>query len=207
MRTKRKIVAAGVGVALSLTGLTGVAAADPASVTGPWAAPPPPTLSAASLCASEPVSSTSQQATSPCSPVNLATPVNFSDGVAARGATVIAGDARFEVLESGLVRLEYSPTGNFEDSPTVNVLDRRFDVPPYTVSEANGVLTVRTSALTLRYQLGSGPSLPPIRPSPTGQRARSRARRPTGRGSAPSGKSATPERPPWPAGPAWPPTT
>ena len=44
-------------------------------------------------------------ATSPSSPVNLTTQVNFADGVASRGATVMAGDARFEVLGDGLSRL------------------------------------------------------------------------------------------------------
>ena len=99
-------------------------------------------------------------ATSPTSPVNLATQVNFGQAVAHRGATVVAGDARFEVLGSGLIRLEYSPTGLFEDLPTVNVLDRRFPVPGYTTSTSAGWLTIRTSSATLRYKLGSGPFTP-----------------------------------------------
>jgi hypothetical protein len=52
-------------------------------------------------------------ATSPTSPVNLATPVDLGAAKAAPGATVLAGDARFEVLGDGLIRMEYSPTGSF----------------------------------------------------------------------------------------------
>jgi alpha-glucosidase (family GH31 glycosyl hydrolase) len=96
-------------------------------------------------------------ATSPTSPVNLATPVDFGAAKAAQQATVLAGDARFEVLGDGLIRMEYSPSGTFEDAPTVNVLNRRFGVPPYEVSRSDGWLTIRTSEATLRYRLGSGP--------------------------------------------------
>jgi len=77
-------------------------------------------------------------ATSPDSPVDLATPVNFAAAVATKGAIVSVGDARFEVLGDGLIRLEYSPSGNFEDLPTVNVLNRRFPVPPYRATTGNG---------------------------------------------------------------------
>jgi alpha-glucosidase (family GH31 glycosyl hydrolase) len=96
-------------------------------------------------------------ATSPTSPVNLATPVDFGAARAAPRAVVIAGDARFEVLGGGLIRLEYSPTATFEDAPTVNALYRRFAVPAYRVSRTGGWLTISTAQLTLRYREGSGP--------------------------------------------------
>ncbi|HWG72472.1 MAG TPA: TIM-barrel domain-containing protein [Acidimicrobiales bacterium] len=99
-------------------------------------------------------------AVAPTSPVNLATPIDFAAGVAARGATVTSGDARFEVLGGGLIRMEYSPSGHFEDLPTVNVVDRRFGVPPYRASTGRGWLTISTTAATLRYKLGSGPFRP-----------------------------------------------
>jgi hypothetical protein len=97
------------------------------------------------------------EATSPTSPVNLATPVDFGAAKAAPGATVLAGDARFEVLGDGLIRMEYSPTGSFEDAPTVNAVNRRFEVPRYRSSQSHGWLTITTSEATLRYRLGSGP--------------------------------------------------
>ncbi len=96
-------------------------------------------------------------ATSPTSPVNLATPVDFSAAQATPGATVRAGDARFQVLGSGLIRMEYSPTATFANAPTVNAVNRRFAVPRYRSSRANGWLTISTSQATLRYRLGSGP--------------------------------------------------
>jgi Glycosyl hydrolases family 31/Domain of unknown function (DUF5110)/NPCBM-associated, NEW3 domain of alpha-galactosidase/IPT/TIG domain len=96
-------------------------------------------------------------ATSPTSPVNIATPVDFSAARAAGGATIVAGDARFQVLGSGLIRMEYSPTGTFEDAPTVNVFNRHFAVPFYRVHTSGGWLTISTSMVTLRYRLGSGP--------------------------------------------------
>jgi hypothetical protein len=96
-------------------------------------------------------------ATSPTSPVDLATPVDFGAAVASKGATVVAGDARFEVLGDGLIRMEYSPSGTFEDLPTVNVLDRQFPVPAYQASTSDGWLTIATSQATMRYRLGSGP--------------------------------------------------
>jgi hypothetical protein len=96
-------------------------------------------------------------ATSPTSPVNLATPVDFAAANANQAATVTAGDARFEVLGDGLFRMEYSPTGSFDNAPTVNVLHRSFAVPAYQTSTANGWLSISTSRATLRYKLGSGP--------------------------------------------------
>jgi hypothetical protein len=64
----------------------------------------------------------------PTSPSNLATPVNFGAAQASDEATVTAGNARFQILGSGLVRMEYSPTESFEDAPTVNAsCDRRED--------------------------------------------------------------------------------
>jgi hypothetical protein len=96
-------------------------------------------------------------ATTDTSPVNLSTKVNMADGKAKQQATVVAGDARFEVLAPDVIRLEYSPTASFLDEPTFNVLDRDQPVPPYTQTRAGGWLTITTSGMILRYQLGSGP--------------------------------------------------
>ena len=91
------------------------------------------------------------------SPVDLATPVDMAAGMAHRSAIVHVGDVRIEVLTPSLLRLEYSPSEQFENDPTVNALDRRMPVPPYSSSTAGGWLTVRTTNATLRYKLGSGP--------------------------------------------------
>jgi hypothetical protein len=81
-------------------------------------------------------------------------------GKAQQRATVVAGDARFEVLAPDVIRLEYSSTASFLDQPTFSVLDRDFSVPPYTTTRSGGWLTIRTSGMVLRYKLGSGPFSP-----------------------------------------------
>jgi alpha-glucosidase (family GH31 glycosyl hydrolase) len=98
-----------------------------------------------------------QTATSDTSPVNLSNNINLANGTAAAKATVISGDARFEVLTPEVIRMEYSPSGSFLNDPTFDILDRNFTVPAYTSSVSGGWLTITTSQLTLRYQVGSGP--------------------------------------------------
>jgi alpha-glucosidase (family GH31 glycosyl hydrolase) len=98
-----------------------------------------------------------QTATSDTSPVNLSNNINMANGTAASQATVISGDARFEVLSPEVIRMEYSPSGSFLNDPTFDILDRNFVVPSYTSSVSNGRLTITTSQMALRYQIGSGP--------------------------------------------------
>ncbi|HWG26515.1 TIM-barrel domain-containing protein [Actinospica sp.] len=98
-----------------------------------------------------------QTATSDTSPVNLSNSINLANGKAAAAATVVEGDARFEVLAPEVIRTEYSPTGSFLDDPTFDIMDRNFTVPAYTSSVSNGWLTITTSQMTFSYQLGSGP--------------------------------------------------
>jgi hypothetical protein len=118
-------------------------------------------LLVAAVVLSDPSSATasgqSGPSTSDASPVDLATPVDMADGVAHRSAIVRSGDARIEVLSPTLLRLEYSPSGTFENRPTVNALNRRMPVPRYTDRVSGGWLTLRTSRATLRYRVGSGP--------------------------------------------------
>jgi hypothetical protein len=99
-------------------------------------------------------------ATNETSPVDLATPINVEAGLAHRSAIVHVGPVRVEVLTASLLRLEYSPSQHFENSPTVNALNRRMAVPPYSASSSGGWLTVRTARATMRYRLGSGPFSP-----------------------------------------------
>ena len=136
-------------------------------------------------------------ATRDTSPVDLATPVDMAAGIAHRSAIVHVGDVRVEVLSPSLLRLEYSPSQHFENSPTVNALNRRMPVPPYSVSTSGGWLTVRTASATLRYKLGSGPFTAAQHLAPTLCRRAGppRWRRP-GTGSAPSARCARPARPP-----------
>jgi alpha-glucosidase (family GH31 glycosyl hydrolase) len=112
-----------------------------------------PLASAGSATAAAP----NAAATTDTSPVNLSNNINVANGTAAQQATVVEGDARFEVLTPEVVRMEYSPTGSFLNQPTFDILDRNFTVPSYTTAVQNGWLTLTTGDLVLRYQLGSGP--------------------------------------------------
>ncbi|MFI5751469.1 TIM-barrel domain-containing protein [Streptomyces sp. NPDC051644] len=71
--------------------------------------------------------------------------------------TVSAGDARFEILSPTLIRTEYAGDGKFTDDPTFNAIGRDgFTAAAYTAKTSGGWLTIRTSAMTLRYKVGSG---------------------------------------------------
>src|ERR1700722_3912720 len=75
----------------------------------------------------------------------------------AQHSAVVSGDARFEVLSPTLIRTEYSDTQSFVNGDTFNVIGRDdFSRARYTTSTHNGWLTITTSAMTLKYQVGSG---------------------------------------------------
>ncbi|MCA1196555.1 glycoside hydrolase family 31 protein [Sphingomonas sp. R647] len=90
----------------------------------------------------------------------LATPVAAKslemEGRAAAAATVTRGQARFTVLTSGLIRMEWSPTARFVDTPSQVFIDREQPVPRFTTTVENGRLVIRTDALELSYTLDSG---------------------------------------------------
>jgi VCBS repeat-containing protein len=71
---------------------------------------------------------------------------------------VVSGDARFEVLSPTLIRTEYAGDARFVDAATFNAIGRdNFGTAPFTSSTSNGWLTITTSAVTLKYKVGSGP--------------------------------------------------
>jgi len=56
----------------------------------------------------------------------------------ADAANVVQGDGfRFTVLDAGLVRLEHSTSGVFEDRASQMVVDRAFPPTEFTVSESD----------------------------------------------------------------------
>ncbi len=72
-------------------------------------------------------------------------------------AVVTRGDVRVTVLTSRLLRLEWSETGEFEDRATYAFPTRWLtDVPPHSVRQDGGILTVDTGDLMLTYKLGAG---------------------------------------------------
>lgn len=68
---------------------------------------------------------------------------------------VIKGEKyRFTVLTPGLIRMEYSEHGVFEDRATQIVINRNFDVPDFTVKKENGYIKIITDYIELTYYGG-----------------------------------------------------
>ena len=78
-----------------------------------------------------------------------------NEPVADPAAQVVCGNARFTVLTDRIVRMEWSEDACFEDRATLAVINRRLPVPAFKSTLRNGELTIRTSALTLKYS-GNG---------------------------------------------------
>jgi len=77
-------------------------------------------------------------------------------------AVVLAGPFRFTVLTESVLRLEYHPASVFDDTGTVNILNRRTPVPPFTVERKGDEEVVLTTAkLELTYK-----AMPPINGEP-----------------------------------------
>jgi alpha-glucosidase (family GH31 glycosyl hydrolase) len=67
-------------------------------------------------------------------------------------ANVVTGDHyRITVLDAGLIRLEYSPGGEFEDRPSQTVLNRDFPETSYHLVENDDELELHTERLHLVY--------------------------------------------------------
>jgi hypothetical protein len=74
------------------------------------------------------------------------------DPVAAAGGIVLTGRARFTLLTSRLIRMEWSPDGAFEDRASLVFLHRRLPVPPHLARPvAGGGVSIRTKDLALDY--------------------------------------------------------
>lgn len=67
-------------------------------------------------------------------------------------SVVTCGKARFTVLASRLIRLEWSETGEFEDRGTYAFPTRFSEKPAFTSLEEGDTLIIRTAYLELRYR-------------------------------------------------------
>ena len=74
--------------------------------------------------------------------------------VADPSAVITSGKARFTVLTPEMIRIQYSDRNLFEDRATFAIINRRLPVPQFSTSEQDGWLTIKTSALTLKYRIG-----------------------------------------------------
>lgn len=72
--------------------------------------------------------------------------------------SIVCGNARFSALGDGLVRLEWSAAGQFEDRSTVAVLKRPEPVPFKAISVTNdGVLSLHTEYIHIVYRPDAKP--------------------------------------------------
>lgn len=69
---------------------------------------------------------------------------------------VVAGHARFTVLTSRMIRMEWSADGKFEDRASLVFLNRKLPVPEFQQRKQPGELVLKTSQLQLRYVPDSG---------------------------------------------------
>jgi alpha-glucosidase (family GH31 glycosyl hydrolase) len=74
------------------------------------------------------------------------------DPIAHPDAIILAGNARFTVLTSRLIRLEYDPAGAFEDRPSQAFWFRKQPVPRFKIRENQGVMEIITDHLQLTYR-------------------------------------------------------
>ncbi|WP_067778615.1 glycoside hydrolase family 31 protein [Actinomyces vulturis] len=70
---------------------------------------------------------------------------------APESSSITIGNARFTVLTSRLIRLEYSPDTQFTDAATQIVINRDFPTPKFTVSEGPDRLDILTEHLSITY--------------------------------------------------------
>eukprot|EP01091_Cochliopodium_minus_P014921 TRINITY_DN5176_c0_g1_i1.p1 TRINITY_DN5176_c0_g1~~TRINITY_DN5176_c0_g1_i1.p1 ORF type:complete len:906 (-),score=217.02 TRINITY_DN5176_c0_g1_i1:46-2763(-) len=66
-------------------------------------------------------------------------------------AVVIVGNARFTVLTSKMVRMEFALGAKFEDRATYAFVNRNLPVPQFSKITAGGILTISTEHLRLTY--------------------------------------------------------
>jgi alpha-glucosidase (family GH31 glycosyl hydrolase) len=88
--------------------------------------------------------------------VSFAVANDAMDPRADNAAVVTSGNARFTVLTTRLVRMEWSSNGKVEDHASLVFLNRKLPVPNFSVNHVDGWLEIRTGSLTLRYREGSG---------------------------------------------------
>lgn len=77
---------------------------------------------------------------------------NYEQAESLKEAICIGKYYRITVLSDVLLRLEYSPTGTFEDRPTELVTFRHFSVPKFFIKEDQNFLTITTKYFKLEYQ-------------------------------------------------------
>lgn len=78
-------------------------------------------------------------------------------GIANPLAVVVEGWARFTVLTPNVIRMESTPDTKFDDSQSINIINRALPVPVFEVIRSKGELRIVTSALELIFTPEAAP--------------------------------------------------
>lgn len=82
----------------------------------------------------------------------IGTPLSYEleayESAADPAAVLVSGKARFTVLSSRLLRMEYAESGKFEDRPTIAFVARKQVVPKFTWNAKAGTLSTKDLVLT-----------------------------------------------------------
>ena len=70
---------------------------------------------------------------------------------ASKDAQVPVGKARFTVLTSRLIRMEWAADAQFEDRATLGIVNRNLEVPSFDVRKSKSKVVISTSDMTLTY--------------------------------------------------------
>ena len=76
---------------------------------------------------------------------------NYNDGMAVKDNIIIGKTYRFTILTERLVRIEYSPNGEFVDSPSERVIFRKFPQTKFKVNNTDTLIQITTLYFTLNY--------------------------------------------------------
>lgn len=84
--------------------------------------------------------------------------VLFAGNLAAQHVNIAYGDknTRFTVITERVVRMEFSPSGEFTDNPYLIAVKRDYPSVKYDVQIDNGWVSIITSSIKLKYKQGSG---------------------------------------------------
>ena len=77
---------------------------------------------------------------------------DLSKAVANNESIIKGNNYRITVITEGLIRLEYSNSGSFEDYPTERIWYRNFNKPNFTTEDKDGYLRVTTKYFELLYK-------------------------------------------------------
>ena len=77
--------------------------------------------------------------------------VDYSRAASDKKVVVQGENYRFSVITERVVRLEFSPSGNFNDRPTQLIKNRNVGLPDFSVRQDANVVEITTKYFSLNY--------------------------------------------------------